>query len=348
MAASRSRRASADRVHATLFLALSGLSCVLVSADASADACPAPIAVTQMGRRRRDARRDPGSREPLACRLRLRSWRRVAVSGIRLEVESSRVTARATATRPPCGRWSRPRREQTGNDRVADEQADATTWRRRGTRSRQETASWTRRWSSSPRLESVAAASWRRWSTSTWTWGYSAAPTPAPTPAPVAESAAISDAVPLLGVQAPSARHDALVVEVFATETETRPRATLRVRLALRGGSPFLSHGHGLTSLCARETCAPSARGRRPRRRSRLRLLHLGVARSLRSTPVLVATCVTLAFLVECARAAVRACLEVGEARARAAAGAAARGERDDSESSVTLLRSARVGHLHR
>ena len=88
MAASRSRRASADRVHATLFLALSGLSCVLVSADASADACPAPIAVTRW----------EGDGETLVATLGREApcvpieaplMRRVAVSGIRLEVESS-------------------------------------------------------------------------------------------------------------------------------------------------------------------------------------------------------------------------------------------------------------------
>jgi len=129
----------------------------------------------------------------------------------------------------------------------------------------------------------------------------------------VAESAANRTRFPAAACAASSARHDALVVEVFATETETRPRATLRVRLALRGGSPFLSHGHGLTSR-AEGTGVPGSRASTSRKVSFASAFSASRG-SLRSTPVLVATCATLAFFVVCARAVVRACLEGSEAR---------------------------------
>ena len=142
-----------------------------------------------------------------------------------------------------------------------------------------------------------------------------------------------TDAVP--PARARRRPHATTLVVVFATETETRPRATLRVRLALRGGSSFLSHGHGLTS-------------RRRKRRPGLAGLDVGFLR-LRVLGV-----AQLASLDARARRDVRDAGIFSRVRARrgpgvsrgkrsegsAAAGAAARGERDDSESSVTLLRS--------
>jgi hypothetical protein len=128
----------------------------------------------------------------------------------------------------------------------------------------------------------------------------------------VAESAANRTRFPAAACAASSARHDALVVEVFATETETRPRATLRVRVALRGGSPFLSHGHGLTSR-AEGNGDPGSRA--STRKVSFASAFSASRGSLRSTPVLVAMCATLAFFVVCARAVVRACLEGSEAR---------------------------------
>jgi hypothetical protein len=84
------------------------------------------------------------------------------------------------------------------------------------------------------------------------------------------------------------------------------------VRVALRGGSPFLSHGHGLTSR-AEGNGDPGSRA--STRKVSFASAFSASRGSLRSTPVLVAMCATLAFFVVCARAVVRACLEGSEAR---------------------------------
>ena len=306
MAASRSRRASADRVHSTLFLALSGLSCVLVSADASADACPAPIAVTRW----------EGDGETLVATLGREApcvpieaplMRRVAVSGIRLEVESSHGASDRDAPAVP------PVRVRVASRRgnfLSLTSADATTLAaaRHPLATGDGVLDQTVEFIAAPSVAAALLASLEYVNVDMGILGGADAGADA---GAVAESAANRTRFPAAACAASSARHDALVVEVFATETETRPRATLRVRVALRGGSPFLSHGHGLTSRVE----GNGDPGSRASTSVSFASAFSASRGSLRSTPVLVATCATLAFLVVCARAAVRACLEGSEAR---------------------------------
>ena len=308
MAASRSRRASADRVHATLFLALSGLSCVLVSADASADACPAPIAVTRW----------EGDGETLVATLGREApcvpieaplMRRVAVSGIRLEVESSHGASDRDAPAVP------PVRVRVASRRgnfLSLTSADSTTLAaaRHPLVTGDGVLDQTVEFIAAPSVAAALLASLEYVNVDMGILGGADADAGA---GAVAESAANRTRFPAAACAASSARHDALVVEVFATETETRPRATLRVRLALRGGSPFLRHGHGLTSR-AEGNGDPGSRASTSRKVSFASAFSASRG-SLRSTPVLVATCATLAFFVVCARAVVRACLEGSEAR---------------------------------
>ena len=308
MAASRSRRASADRVHATLFLALSGLSCVLVSADASADACPAPIAVTRW----------EGDGETLVATLGREApcvpieaplMRRVAVSGIRLEVESSHGASDRDAPAVP------PVRVRVASRRgnfLSLTSADSTTLAaaRHPLVTGDGVLDQTVEFIAAPSVAAALLASLEYVNVDMGILGGADAGAGA---GAVAESAANRTRFPAAACAASSARHDALVVEVFATETETRPRATLRVRLALSGGSPFLSHGHGLTSR-AEGNGDPGSRASTSRKVSFASAFSASRG-SLRSTPVLVATCATLAFFVVCARAVVRACLEGSEAR---------------------------------
>ena len=308
MAASRSRRASADRVHATLFLALSGLSCVLVSADASADACPAPIAVTRW----------EGDGETLVATLGREApcvpieaplMRRVAVSGIRLEVESSHGASDRDAPAVP------PVRVRVASRRgnfLSLTSADSTTLAaaRHPLVTGDGVLDQTVEFIAAPSVAAALLASLEYVNVDMGILGGADAGAGG---GAVAESAANRTRFPAAACAASSARHDALVVEVFATETETRPRATLRVRLALSGGSPFLSHGHGLTSR-AEGNGDPGSRASTSRKVSFASAFSASRG-SLRSTPVLVATCATLAFFVVCARAVVRACLEGSEAR---------------------------------
>jgi len=307
MAASRSRRASADRVHATLFLALSGLSCALVSADASADACPAPIAVTRW----------EGDGETLVATLGREApcvpieaplMRRVAVSGIRLEVESSHGASDRDAPAVP------PVRVRVASRRgnfLSLTSADSTTLAaaRHPLVTGDGVLDQTVEFIAAPSVAAALLASLEYVNVDMGILGGADAGAGV---GAVAESAANRTRFPAAACAASSARHDALVVEVFATETETRPRATLRVRLALRGGSPFLRHGHGLTSR-AEGNGDPGSRA--STRKVSFASAFSASRGSLRSTPVLVATCATLAFFVVCARAVVRACLEGSEAR---------------------------------
>ena len=228
MAASRSRRASADRVHATLFLALSGLSCVLVSADASADACPAPIAVTRWEGDGKTLVATLG-REAPCVPIEAPLMRRVAVSGIRLEVRSSRGANAGVAPAAP------PVRVRVASGRgnfLSLTSAESTLAAARHPLARGDgVLDQTVEFIAAPSVASALLASLEYVNVDMGILGGADAGAGV---GAVAESAANRTRFPAAACAASSARHDALVVEVFATETETRPRATLRVRLALR------------------------------------------------------------------------------------------------------------------
>lgn len=295
MAASRSRRASADRVHATLFLALNGLSCALVSADASADACPAPIAVTRwegdgetlVATLGRDA-----SCAPIEAPL----MRRVAVPGIRLRVESSHGASEQASLAPAVP----PVRVRVASRRgnfLSLTSVDATTLASarhpfaRGDGVLDQTVEFV----AAPSVASEILASLEYVNVDMGILGGGDGGDGDEYP----ESPANRTRFPFAACAASSANHlfDAVVVEVFAAETDARPSATVRARVALRSGELFLRVPVPVTTSVSLASAFSASRG------------------SLRSTPVLVATCATLAFFVVCARAAVRACLEGSEAR---------------------------------
>ena len=314
MAASRSRRASADRVHATLFLALSGLSCVLVSADASADACPAPIAVTRWEGDGKTLVATLG-REAPCVPIEAPLMRRVAVSGIRLEVESSHGASDRDAPAVP------PVRVRVASRRgnfLSLTSADSTTLAaaRHPLVTGDGVLDQTVEFIAAPSVASTLLASLEYVNVDMGILGGGGAA------AAAAEPAANRTRFPAAACAAPSARRDAIVVEVFATETDARPSAKLRARVALRSGSPF-PRGTGTAGTAEGDGAAAGGGGSRASSPEGVALASAFSASrgSLRSTPVLVATCATLAFVVVCSRAAVRACCEGSEANGTAARG---------------------------
>ena len=301
MAASLSRRASADRVHATLFLALNGLSCALVSADASADACPAPIAIT---RREGDGETLVATlgRDAPCAPIEAPLMRRVAVPGIRLRVESSHGASEQASPAPAVP----PVRVRVASRRgnfLSLTSADATTLKAarhpfaRGDGVLDQTVEFV----AAPSVASEILKALEYVNVDMGILGgggdgdgdeYNLYP----------ESPANRTRFPFAACAASSANHrfffDAVVVEVFAAETDVSPSATVRARVALRSEDPLFSRVPvPVKTLVSLASAFSASRG------------------SLRSTPVLVATCATLAFFVVCARAAVRACLEGSEAR---------------------------------
>jgi hypothetical protein len=299
MAASRSRRASADRVHATLFLALNGLSCALVSADASADACPAPIAIT---RREGDGETLVATlgRDAPCAPIEAPLMRRVAVPGIRLRVESSHGASEQASPAPAVP----PVRVRVASRRgnfLSLTSADATTLKAarhpfaRGDGVLDQTVEFVA-------APSVASEILKALEYVNVDMGILGGGDDGDEYPEYPESPANRTRFPFAACAASSANHRlffyAVVVEVFAAETDVSPSATVRARVALRSEDPLFSRVPVPVKTSVSLASAFSAsRG------------------SLRSTPVLVATCATLAFLVVCARAAVRACLEGSEAR---------------------------------
>ena len=312
MVASRSRRASADRVHAMLFIALSGLSRALVFADASADACPAPIAIT---RREGDGETLVATlgREAPCAPIEAPLMRRVAVSGIRLEVRSRRGANAGVAPAAP------PVRVRVASGRgnfLSLTSAESTLAAARHPLARGDgVLDQTVEFIAAPSVASTLLASLEYVNVDMGMLGGAGADADA-------ESAANRTRFPAAACAAPSARRDAIVVEVFATETDARPSATLRARVARRGGSPF-PRGTGTAGTAEGDGAAAGGGGSRASSPEGVALASAFSASrgSLRSTPVLVATCATLAFVVVCSRAAVRACCEGSEANGTAARG---------------------------
>ena len=312
MVASRSRRASADRVHAMLFIALSGLSRALVFADASADACPAPIAIT---RREGDGETLVATlgREAPCAPIEAPLMRRVAVSGIRLEVRSSRGANAGVAPAAP------PVRVRVASGRgnfLSLTSAESTLAAARHPLARGDgVLDQTVEFIAAPSVASTLLASLEYVNVDMGMLGGAGADADA-------ESAANRTRFPAAACAAPSARRDAIVVEVFATETDARPSAKLRARVALRSGSPF-PRGTGTAGTAEGDGAAAGGGGSRASSPEGVALASAFSASrgSLRSTPVLVATCATLAFVVVCSRAAVRACCEGSEANGTAARG---------------------------
>ena len=310
MAASRSRRVSADRVCATLFLALSGLSRALVSADASTDACPAPVPITRLEGDGETLVATLGREAPCAP-IEAPLMRRVALSGIRLEVESSHGASDRDA---PAVLPVRVRVASRRGNFLSLTSAEATTLAAarhplaRGDGVLDQTVEFI----AAPSVASALLASLEYVNVDMGILGGGGAA------AAAAEPAANRTRFPAAACAATFARRDALVVEVFATETDARPSATLRARVALRSGSP-LPRSAGTAGTAEGNGAGEGEGSRASSPRVAFASAFSASRGSLRSTPVLVATCTTLAFFVVCARAALRACCEGSEATGTAA-----------------------------
>ena len=286
---------------------------MLVSADASADACPAPIAVTRWEGDGKTLVATLG-REAPCVPIEAPLMRRVAVSGIRLEVESSHGASDRDAPAVP------PVRVRVASRRgnfLSLTSADSTTLAaaRHPLVTGDGVLDQTVEFIAAPSVASALLASLEYVNVDMGILGGADAGADA---GAVAESAANRTRFPAAACAATFARRDALVVEVFATETDARPSATLRARVALRSGSPF-PRSAGTAGTAEGNGAGEGEGSRASSPRVAFASAFSASRGSLRSTPVLVATCTTLAFFVVCARAALRACCEGSEATGTAA-----------------------------